>query len=83
MTYGSLYYELLSFMLISDIFAKLSIFLSFRNCILTDNGRVIKIADLAKGNAAYNNDYSEVRGRQGEPIRWQAWETILLVNELL
>ena len=56
--------------------------LAARNCILTDSG-LVKISDLAMGIPLFNADYSEVRGRRSpEPIRWQAWETILMVRSM-
>lgn len=52
--------------------------LAARNLILTENN-VVKISDLSMGISLFNSDYSDVRGRNNAPIRWQAWETILLV----
>ena len=40
----------------------------------------IKITDIAMGISLFNSDYSEVRGRTCAPIRWQPWESILLVR---
>ncbi|XP_059092604.1 discoidin domain-containing receptor 2-like [Tigriopus californicus] len=51
--------------------------LAARNCIVTE-GNQVKISDVAMGISLFNSDYSEVRGRSCAPIRWQAWETILL-----
>lgn len=53
--------------------------LAARNCILTENNSV-KITDVAMGISLFNSDYSQVRGRRSAPIRWQPWETILLVS---
>ena len=50
-----------------------------RNCLLCDNN-VVKITDVAMGISLFNSDYSEVRGRSCAPIRWQPWETLLLVS---
>ncbi len=43
----------------------------------------IKICDLAIICAAFKDDYGEVRGRKSLPIRWIAWETIVMVNILI
>ena len=32
------------------------------------------------GISLFTSDYSEVRGRSCAPIRWQPWETLLLVS---
>ena len=34
------------------------------------------------GISLFNSDYSEVRGRSCAPIRWQPWETLLLVSNV-
>ena len=47
--------------------------------MLCDNN-VVKITDVAMGISLFNSDYSEVRGRSCAPIRWQPWETLLLVS---
>ena len=53
-----------------------------RNCLLCDNN-VVKITDVAMGISLFNSDYSEVRGRSCAPIRWQPWETLLLVSNVV
>lgn len=58
------------------------VFIFHRNCLLCDNN-VVKITDVAMGISLFNSDYSEVRGRSCAPIRWQPWETLLLVIILL
>ena len=50
-----------------------------RNCILSDDGSV-KVSDFAMGCSVFASDYSDVGGRRSQPIRWQPWETILLVR---
>ena len=35
------------------------------------------------GISLFNSDYSEVRGRSCAPIRWQPWETLLLVSNVV
>jgi len=52
--------------------------LAARNCILMENCSTVKISDVAMGITLFNSDYSQVKGRQCAPIRWQPWETILL-----
>ena len=52
-----------------------------RNCILMENCSTVKITDVAKGISLFNSDYSQVKGRHCAPIRWQPWETILLVRK--
>ena len=49
--------------------------------MLCDNN-VVKITDVAMGISLFNSDYSEVRGRSCAPIRWQPWETLLLVSNV-
>ena len=56
------------------------VFIFHRNCLLCDNN-VVKITDVAMGISLFNSDYSEVRGRSCAPIRWQPWETLLLVRK--
>ena len=55
-----------------------------RNCIVTDEiALAVKIGDLAMGVDAFADDYSEVQGQgRWEPIRWQAWETVVLVSHI-
>ena len=53
-----------------------------RNCILSSESSVLKITDVAMGMPAFSEDYVEVKGSGGRvaPIRWQAWETTILVS---
>ena len=39
----------------------------------------MKITDVAMGMQAFSEDYVEVEGKIA-PIRWQAWETTVLVS---
>ena len=57
-------------------------FLFSRNCILSSENSVVKITDVAMGIPAFNEDYVELQGNGGRlaPIRWQAWETTVLVS---
>ncbi|XP_046642063.1 discoidin domain-containing receptor tyrosine kinase B-like isoform X2 [Daphnia pulicaria] len=51
--------------------------LATRNCLVGPDLQ-IKICDLAIICAAFKDDYGEVRGRKSLPIRWIAWETIVM-----
>ena len=59
-------------------------FISFsRNCILSSDNSVVKITDVAMGMPAFSGDYVELKGNGGmrlAPLRWQAWETTVLVS---
>uniref|UniRef100_A0A5S6R5E3 Protein kinase domain-containing protein n=1 Tax=Trichuris muris TaxID=70415 RepID=A0A5S6R5E3_TRIMR len=51
--------------------------LATRNCLL--NGDMsIKIADFGMARSLYQNDYYRIEGRFVLPIRWMAWECVLL-----
>ncbi|XP_051161939.1 discoidin domain-containing receptor tyrosine kinase B [Leptopilina boulardi] len=51
--------------------------LATRNC-LVNRGYFIKISDLGTGRTAYLADYFKVEGRPPLPIRWMAWESMLM-----
>ncbi|XP_077571525.1 discoidin domain-containing receptor 2-like isoform X1 [Stigmatopora nigra] len=51
--------------------------LATRNCLL-DRRLTIKIADFGMSRNLYSGDYYRIRGRAVLPIRWMAWESILL-----
>ncbi|RXM93481.1 Discoidin domain-containing receptor 2 [Acipenser ruthenus] len=51
--------------------------LATRNC-LVDHQLTIKIADFGMSRNLYSGDYYRIRGRAVLPIRWMAWESILL-----
>nr|XP_012232537.1 PREDICTED: discoidin domain-containing receptor 2-like isoform X2 [Linepithema humile] len=51
--------------------------LATRNCIVC-RGCTIKISDLGCGRSAYAADYFRVEGRPPLPIRWMAWESMLM-----
>ncbi|XP_046671371.1 discoidin domain-containing receptor tyrosine kinase B-like [Homalodisca vitripennis] len=51
--------------------------LAARNC-LVGRGYIVKVADVAMCNPAYEEDYSEIGGRPSAPVRWLPWESILL-----
>ncbi|GIY75379.1 discoidin domain-containing receptor 2 [Caerostris extrusa] len=51
--------------------------LATRNC-LVGRGYTIKIADFGMSRDLYSEDYYRIEGRAMLPIRWMAWESILL-----
>ncbi|GCB79842.1 hypothetical protein scyTo_0018818, partial [Scyliorhinus torazame] len=51
--------------------------LATRNC-LVGNCCTIKIADFGMSRNLYSGDYYRIQGRAVLPIRWMAWESILL-----
>ncbi|XP_069562025.1 discoidin domain-containing receptor 2 isoform X1 [Brachyistius frenatus] len=51
--------------------------LATRNCLL-DRHLTIKIADFGMSRNLYSSDYYRIQGRAVLPIRWMAWESILL-----
>uniref|UniRef100_A0A8D0GI81 Discoidin domain-containing receptor 2 n=1 Tax=Sphenodon punctatus TaxID=8508 RepID=A0A8D0GI81_SPHPU len=51
--------------------------LATRNC-LVGNCYTIKIADFGMSRNLYSGDYYRIQGRAVLPIRWMAWESILL-----
>ncbi|XP_045112632.1 discoidin domain-containing receptor 2-like isoform X4 [Portunus trituberculatus] len=51
--------------------------LATRNC-LVGAGHIIKISDFGMSRNLYSNDYYRIEGKALLPIRWMAWESILL-----
>uniref|UniRef100_A0A8C9KDD7 Epithelial discoidin domain-containing receptor 1 n=1 Tax=Panthera tigris altaica TaxID=74533 RepID=A0A8C9KDD7_PANTA len=51
--------------------------LATRNCLVGENF-TIKIADFGMSRNLYAGDYYRVQGRAVLPIRWMAWECILM-----
>jgi len=51
--------------------------LATRNCLVGEN-LTIKIADFGMARSLYSSDYYRIEGRFVLPIRWMAWECILL-----
>ncbi|XP_069775528.1 discoidin domain-containing receptor 2-like isoform X2 [Narcine bancroftii] len=51
--------------------------LATRNCLVGEN-HTIKIADFGMSRNLYAGDYYRIQGRAVLPIRWMAWESILL-----
>lgn len=66
--------------------------LATRNCLVggergdsgeeEGGGRHIKIADFGMSRNLYAGDYYRIQGRAVLPIRWMAWECILMVSGL-
>ena len=55
--------------------------LATRNCLVGKNNN-IKIADFGMSRALYAEDYYRMEGKAMLPIRWMAWESILMVDKL-
>ena len=53
--------------------------LATRNCLVGTNF-TIKISDFGMSRSLYSADYYRIEGRAVLPIRWMAWESILLVK---
>ncbi|CAE1141701.1 DDR2 [Acanthosepion pharaonis] len=51
--------------------------LATRNCLVGHN-YCIKISDFGMSRSLYSADYYRIEGRAVLPIRWMAWESILL-----
>ncbi|XP_066543282.1 epithelial discoidin domain-containing receptor 1 isoform X2 [Amia ocellicauda] len=51
--------------------------LATRNCLVGEGGN-IKIADFGMSRNLYAGDYYRIQGRAVLPIRWMAWECILM-----
>jgi serine/threonine protein kinase len=53
--------------------------LAARNCLVRDDGTV-KIADFGMARSLYASDYYRIDGAFVLPIRWMAWECLLMVS---
>ncbi|VDM41070.1 unnamed protein product [Toxocara canis] len=51
--------------------------LAARNCLVADDGTV-KIGDFGMARSLYDSDYYKIEGAFVLPIRWMAWECLLL-----
>ena len=56
--------------------------LASRNC-LVGSAYTIKISDFGMSRNLYSSDYYRIEGKAILPIRWMAWESVLLVRYLL
>jgi hypothetical protein len=54
------------------------IVLGYRNC-LVGRGYTIKVSDFGMSRSLYSADYYNMEGKAVLPIRWMAWESVLLV----
>ncbi len=55
--------------------------LASRNCLVGHNYSV-KISDFGMSRSLYSADYYRIEGRAVLPIRWMAWESVLLVGNI-
>ena len=53
--------------------------LATRNC-LVGHLYTIKISDFGMSRTLYSSDYYRLEGKAMLPIRWMAWESVLLVS---
>ena len=53
--------------------------LASRNC-LVGSAYTIKISDFGMSRNLYSSDYYRIEGKAILPIRWMAWESVLLVR---
>ncbi len=53
--------------------------LACRNC-LVGHQYTIKISDFGMSRSLYSADYYRIEGKAVLPIRWMAWESVLLVR---
>ena len=53
--------------------------LAARNCLVGEH-KQIKIGDFGMSRAMYKNDYYRTESGCMLPIRWMAWESVLLVS---
>ena len=54
--------------------------LATRNC-LVGSLYTIKISDFGMSRGLYSSDYYRIEGKAMLPIRWMAWESVLLVRD--
>lgn len=53
--------------------------LAARNCLVAQN-YIVKITDFGMSRHLYDADYYRIEGRATLPIRWMAWESVMLVS---
>ena len=53
--------------------------LAARN-VLVGHHYAVKICDLGMGRSQYADDYFRLEGRAVMPVRWMAWESVMLVS---
>ena len=54
--------------------------LASRNCLVGSN-YTVKISDFGMSRSLYSRDYYRIEGKAVLPIRWMAWESVLLVSQ--
>ena len=55
--------------------------LATRNC-LVGSGFTIKVSDFGMSRSLYSSDYYRLEGAAVLPIRWMAWESVLMVSSI-
>ena len=55
--------------------------LATRNCLVGPQF-TIKISDFGMSRSLYSADYYRIEGKAVLPIRWMAWESVLLVSTI-
>ena len=53
--------------------------LSTRNCLVGPH-YTVKVSDLGIGHVLYSTDYYTLDDTAALPIRWMAWESVILVG---
>jgi len=57
--------------------------LATRNCLVGDR-LTVKVSDLGTARSLHSNDYCRLRvGGPTMPLRWMAWESVVLVSFVL
>jgi discoidin domain receptor family member 2 len=62
--------------------------LAARNCIIDTDRLIVKISNFGLGRALFTNDYyrpenNDVQSSASLPVRWMAWEAVLLVSAIV
>lgn len=54
---------------------------TYRNCLVGRRFEV-KVSDIGSYRQIYSTDYCQIAGSRPLPLRWMAWESVLLVSNL-